>query len=95
VPYGPSSAERFDIYGTDLDEEKVPVYFWVHGGAWLTGDKDWSGFFIRNVYSWGFKSIVVGYPLCPESKKRETFYNDGNSDNPVAISVYSSLLTLT
>jgi acetyl esterase len=73
IPYGKSDAELLDVYGTDLGADGIPVFLWVHGGAWLTGNKDWSGFFIQNVYSWGFKSIIVGYPLCPECKEFEGF----------------------
>lgn len=66
IPYGPVEEDVFDIYGVDLPSTS-PIIFWVHGGGWMSGSKDSSAFFLRNAYSLGFRSIVVGYQLCPES----------------------------
>jgi arylformamidase len=40
--YGPTEVEKFDLYRTD--RVKAPIFVFIHGGAWLSGSADDSGY---------------------------------------------------
>jgi len=68
IPYGESKFEKIDIFGTDLPAN-APSFLWIHGGYWRAGNRSWSGHFVSTLYSWGFRPIVIDYPLAPKCNK--------------------------
>jgi acetyl esterase/lipase len=55
-----------DIYSPEVIAEKLPVIFWVHGGAWAIGNKKYTPaakarFFVEH----GYVFVTVNYRLSP------------------------------
>src|SRR5262245_35953976 len=43
IAYGPEPIEKLDVYlppGIEDSTRRLPVIFWIHGGAFLAGDKN-------------------------------------------------------
>lgn len=63
IAYGPTPAERLDIYTTPT--HGVPVHVFIHGGYWQALDKADFGFMARTIVPAGAALVVVNYALCP------------------------------
>lgn len=64
VPYGPTLAERLDVFLAARGGAPVLVYF--HGGYWHSLSKDESSYVTRGPVSAGVATVVVDYALCPK-----------------------------
>lgn len=63
LSYGPSDAERLDVF---LAQEKdAPVLIYFHGGYWRSRDKSDFSFLARAVVPFGAHLVMVNYALCP------------------------------
>lgn len=63
LPYGPTVAEKLDIFRADAPAAPVHVFF--HGGYWRSlGASDFS-FVAYALRDLGFTTVVVDYALCP------------------------------
>lgn len=47
---------------------RMPVVVWVHGGAWISGDKRDVANYLRILASKGMVTVGVGYSIAPEAK---------------------------
>lgn len=59
---------RFDVFHPLVEEGKVvplPAVVWVHGGAWLSGDKQQVANYLRIIAAKGYVTIGVNYGLAP------------------------------
>ncbi|RZC38009.1 kynurenine formamidase [Asbolus verrucosus] len=67
IPYGPSDRQKFDIIGTDLNDD-APIFIFVHGGYWQVKEitRESYHFIAKNLHKNDIKSIFVGYDLCPD-----------------------------
>lgn len=55
-----------DVYYTDQIEEEKPVVIWVHGGAWVTGDKaNKISNKVQLFQSKGYVFVSINYRLSP------------------------------
>ena len=63
VPYGPSQAERLDIFPAPADNAPVVVYF--HGGAWTRWDKANNSFQAVPFTGAGATFVSVDFALVP------------------------------
>ncbi|AHZ86738.1 alpha/beta hydrolase [Bdellovibrio bacteriovorus] len=70
VSYDPFDKDAFvDFYFPTEAEAQgslLPLIVWVHGGAWISGDKADVGNYARILASRGFVVASVGYSIAPE-----------------------------
>jgi arylformamidase len=62
--FGPSEAERLDIYPAAA-LAPAPVFVFVHGGYWRALDADDSGYMAPALSALGVVTVAVNYALCP------------------------------
>jgi acetyl esterase/lipase len=68
VVYDESSAEgRLDVFRPDDSRTALPVVFWVHGGAFIAGQKEPIRNYLRVLASHGFTVVNVEYTHAPEA----------------------------
>lgn len=46
----------------------VPVIFWIHGGAYIAGDKDGAEVYLVELADKGYAGVNINYQLAPEAK---------------------------
>ncbi|GAA0062575.1 alpha/beta hydrolase [Clostridium sp. CTA-1] len=51
-----------------MEESKCPTIIWVHGGAFVGGDKDQVDIFATTLASNGYVVLSMNYELAPEAK---------------------------
>ena len=70
LPYGPHTRHRLDIFRPDRARD-APMAVFVHGGAFVRGDKRTSEQLYDNVLFWfarqGFVGVNLEYRLAPEA----------------------------
>lgn len=68
VVYGEQGSHlRFDVF-RPAGEAQLPVVVWVHGGAWISGNKDYIANYLRILAGKGFATVGVGYDIAPGAK---------------------------
>ncbi len=60
IPYGPTPAERLDIYPAT-----GPVFIFIHGGYWRALDAADSGFMAEAMTKSGICTVALNYTLAP------------------------------
>jgi len=76
---------KLDIFLPD-DIESPPLIFWIHGGAWMMGDRKWCG--MQNQVERGYAVVSVDYrlstvapfPACIEDCKYALAFLRENAD---------------
>ncbi len=69
ISYGDTECEKLDTYCLPKqDGEKYPVFFLIHGGGFVAGDKYYRRGLSRWVASLGFFVVNVNYALGPQYK---------------------------
>lgn len=66
IPYGLKARHRLDLYRTSAPRQQRPLIVFVHGGAWMHGDKKDYGFIGETFAKEGFDVAVINYHLAPE-----------------------------
>lgn len=69
VPYGPSLAERMDVFHADAPHAPVHVFF--HGGYWRALSHREFSFIVDDLVKAGITVAVVNYALCPQVRFSE------------------------
>jgi arylformamidase len=64
VPFGPTLAERLDIFPAARPE--APVLVFVHGGYWHRFSSKEFNFVAEGPVSAGVATVVINYALCPK-----------------------------
>lgn len=61
---------RLDILTpTDLDKDnKLPVIFWMHGGGFIAGDKQYKNPLLAKIAEQGYIVVNINYALAPDYK---------------------------
>lgn len=59
--------QSLDVHMPEISQpcEGVPIVIWVHGGAWMIGDKSQIGYKAKHFNSLGYGFISVNYRLSP------------------------------
>ena len=66
LAYGLKARQRFDLFKSNQPKSHRPLIVFVHGGAWLHGDKK-DYFFIGEAFAKeGYDVVVMNYHLAPE-----------------------------
>lgn len=58
---------RLDVILTTKKEEKTPVVFWMHGGAYVGGDKQDASKYATYLAASGYNVININYALAPSA----------------------------
>ncbi len=67
VSYGPLKRQRVDIWRLSTTPPNAPVIFFVHGGAWVFGDKTEQGRpMLHEFVSRGWVAVALNYRLAPK-----------------------------
>jgi acetyl esterase/lipase len=70
--YDPADGDAYvDVYypaSVENTEAVLPTVVWIHGGAWISGDKSQIGNYLRILASRGFTTVSVGYSIAPGAK---------------------------
>ncbi|MEJ2898076.1 alpha/beta hydrolase [Acinetobacter sp. NS-4] len=66
IAYGLKARQRFDIFSAASPLEQRPLIVFVHGGAWLHGDKKDYRFVGEAFAKEGYDVAVINYHLAPE-----------------------------
>lgn len=68
-PYDPTDPDALlDVHlpgGTVGSDRVLPTVVWVHGGAWMAGDRSQVANYLRILADRGFAVVGVGYSLAP------------------------------
>lgn len=65
IPYGPGTAETFDLYPARSATGPVPVQIFVHGGFWSMMQAAQFAFLAPGFVPFGAALVVIDYPLIP------------------------------
>jgi arylformamidase len=65
VPYGPSPAEKLDVF--PAAHPGGPVLIYIHGGYWMSRDKNDFSFVAEPFVKAGVSVVVVNYGLAPQA----------------------------
>jgi acetyl esterase len=68
--YAPEREARLDVYfpSTTAARMQRPVVVWVHGGAWISGDKQRVAPYFAQLAAAGFTVVAVDYSLAPQAR---------------------------
>lgn len=69
IPYvaHPTSRQNFDLYlPKNKGDQPFPLVFWIHGGAWMMGIKDWDN--VKYLVRQGYAIASIDYRVAPESR---------------------------
>ena len=69
LPYGPTLAERMDVF--HADHPNVPVHVFFHGGYWRSLSHREFSFIVDDLVKAGITVAVVNYALCPQVRFSE------------------------
>ena len=70
VPYAPggSSDTTFDLFAPEGAVQPRTTVVWIHGGAWISGDKSNVDPYVRIIASHGYTGISLNYTVAPEAQ---------------------------
>jgi acetyl esterase/lipase len=69
IPYlsHPTARQNFDLYlPGNPGRRPFPLVVWIHGGAWLSGDKDWNN--VKYLVRHGYALASVDYRFSTEAR---------------------------
>tara|TARA_R110001599_G_scaffold27971_4_gene97385 strand:+ start:2070 stop:2930 length:861 start_codon:yes stop_codon:yes gene_type:complete len=69
LPYGPTLAERMDVF--HADNPNAPVHVFFHGGYWRSLSHREFSFIVDDLVDAGITVAVVNYALCPQVRFSE------------------------
>ncbi len=68
-PYQPNNSDGYlDVFYPEKTTKPRPTVVWVHGGAWVSGDKDNVDNYLKVLASYGYTTIGVDYTIAPEAQ---------------------------
>ncbi|NJN88663.1 MAG: alpha/beta hydrolase [Leptolyngbyaceae cyanobacterium SL_7_1] len=69
-PYRPNDNDaKLDVFypqALPTADVVLPTIVWVHGGAWISGDKSHVANYLKILASHGYTTVGVGYSIAPE-----------------------------
>lgn len=67
--YRPDDHDGYlDVFYPRAIQEPLPTVVWVHGGGWVSGDKDNVDNYLKILASYGFTTVGVDYTIAPEAQ---------------------------
>lgn len=75
IAYGAHERQKFDLFSPSAGGRKRPAVIFVHGGAFVEGDRNRTGEIYSNVTTYfarhGMVGVNIGYRLAPEARYPE------------------------
>ncbi|MGN6126019.1 MAG: alpha/beta hydrolase [Humibacter sp.] len=70
VPYAPggSSNTTFDLFAPSGPVTARTTVVWIHGGAWISGDKSNVDPYVKMIASHGYTTVALNYTVAPEAQ---------------------------
>jgi acetyl esterase/lipase len=68
IRYGTGPAETLDSYLPAGAAHALPVVFWIHGGAFISGDKGQLANYLKIIAAAGYAAIGIDYALAPAAQ---------------------------
>ena len=69
VPYLPGDPDaKLDIYRPESASSPLPVLMWIHGGAWISGDKSYLANYSKIIAAEGFAVVQINYSIAPGAR---------------------------
>lgn len=65
LAYGDGPNEIFDIFYPDGTNQPLPTIVWVHGGAWIGGNKEGVANYLRILAGQGYTTVGIDYTVAP------------------------------
>ncbi len=59
---------KLDVFYADRTSVPQPTIVWVHGGGWVSGNKDDVDNYMMILASYGFTTVSVNYSIAPEKQ---------------------------
>lgn len=72
ISYGKHKLQKYDIVWPSTTKQKLPVVFYVHGGAWSAGDKFGYNLYCSQLAKQGYVCVNINYRLIPQINIRTT-----------------------
>lgn len=67
--YRPNDTDGFlDVFYPEKTTTALPTIVWVHGGAWVSGDKNDVDGYLKILASHGYTTVGVDYTVAPEKQ---------------------------
>jgi acetyl esterase/lipase len=64
----PGGMPAFDVFRpADAGDEPLATVMWIHGGAWISGDKSNVAPYLRILAGEGYTTVGLGYTVAPEA----------------------------
>jgi arylformamidase len=70
LPYGTAPGERLDIFRPS-DAVRAPVQVYIHGGYWISNDKNDCSYVALGFVGAGFVNVIINYSLIPSVRMAE------------------------
>lgn len=68
VSYGDAGSNTtLDVFTPDTGDEPLTTVVWIHGGAWISGDKEDVRPYVRMLASEGYTTVALNYTVSPEA----------------------------
>jgi len=70
VQYGTGEAganTTLDVFSPEGTTEALPTVVWIHGGAWISGDKQNVNPYIKIIADSGYTTVSLNYTVSPET----------------------------
>jgi acetyl esterase/lipase len=68
VPYSNDGTDTtFDVFSPSGSAGPLPTVVWIHGGAWISGDKSNVEPYARILASHGYTTVALNYTVAPEA----------------------------
>ncbi len=68
VPYGDAGHDTtFDVFWPEGTTDALPTVVWIHGGAWISGDKVDVAPYLRILAAEGYTTVGLNYTVAPEA----------------------------
>jgi acetyl esterase/lipase len=67
IPYGDAGdSTSFDVFSPSGGDEPLPTVVWIHGGAWISGEKSNVRPYVRMIAAEGYTTVALDYSIAPE-----------------------------
>ena len=67
IPYGPDYWQRLDVFMPVVEAQAAfPVLAFIHGGAWMSGCKEWLGFMAPSLVGLPALFVSISYRKAPD-----------------------------
>ena len=68
ISYGDAGSDTtLDIFRPEGSTEPLPTVVWIHGGAWISGDKSNVDPYVKMIASHGYTAVSLNYTVSPET----------------------------